>query len=127
MKNSVFGLIAIVLVVFNGIAQEKSDTNQKADFKSASLITSYEKEITKYKFLSLVELNEEVDQIIQEFDFNNSNNTKQNPCEVTIEIKLEVTIGTKRGFMSGSIITNCADAAAATTLLKAMLLAATMG
>ena len=53
MKNLLFGLIAIVSFVFNGIAQEKSDLNQKADFQSASLITIYEKEITEYKFLSL--------------------------------------------------------------------------
>ena len=33
MKNVLFGLIAIVVFVFNANAQEKSDVNQKADFK----------------------------------------------------------------------------------------------
>ena len=127
MKNLLFGLIAIVLVAFNGIAQGNKDVNQKPEFKSASLITSFEKEEIEYKFLSLVELNEEADQIIQEFDFNNSENDKQNACEVTIEIKVEVTIGAARGIMSGSIITSCSDAAAATKRLKAMLLAAAIG
>lgn len=126
MKNVLFGLIAIVSFVLNADAQEKSDVNQKADFQSASLITTYEKEITEYKFLSLIELNEEADQIMQEFDFSNSQNTKQNSCEITIEIKVEVSIGAVKGLMSGLIITNCSEAAAATKRLKAMLLVAAM-
>lgn len=126
MKNAVFGLIAIVLVVFNGVAQEKKDINQKAVFENASLITSFNKEITEYKFLTLIELNEEVEQIINEFDFNNSENTKQNACEITIQIKIEVTIGVAKGLFSGSIISSCADAVASTKRLKAMLLAAAM-
>lgn len=127
MKNLIFGSIAIVSFVFNGIAQEKNDINQKVEFKSASLITTYEKEVTEYKFLSLTELNEEADQIIQEFDFNNSQNTKQDISEITIEIKVEVTIGIAKAFMSGLITTSCIDAANATKCLKAMLLLATMG
>lgn len=126
MKNVLFGVFACVLFAFNGIAQENKDINQKPEFKSASLITSFEKEEIEYKFLSLVELNEEADQIIQEFDFNNSEKGKENVCEVTIEIKVEVTIGAASGIMSGSIITSCSDAAAATKRLKAMLLAAAM-
>ena len=59
MKNSLLVFIAIVAFVFNAMAQEKNDINQKAEFKSASLITTYEKEVTEYKFLSLEELNEE--------------------------------------------------------------------
>ncbi len=127
MKKLLFGLLAIVSFVFNGIAQEKSDINQKADFKSASLITTYEKEVTEYKFLSLEELNQEADHIIQEFDFSNSENNKQNTCEITIEIKVEVAIGATRGLVSGLIITNCSDATTETKRLKAMLLAAAMG
>jgi hypothetical protein len=126
MKNVLFGLIAIVSFVLNADAQEKSDVNQKADFKSASLITTYEKEITEYKFLSLIELNEEADQIIQEFDFSNSQNTKQNTCEITIEIKLEVSIGVAKANVSGLITTSCIEAVDATKRLKAMLLVAAM-
>jgi len=126
MKNVLFGLIAIVSFVLNADAQEKSDVNQKADFQSASLITTYEKEITEYKFLSLIELNEEADQIIQEFDFSNSQNTKQNSCEITIEIKVEVSIGVAKANVSGLITTSCIKAAAATKRLKAMLLVAAM-
>lgn len=126
MKKAILGLIAIVLVVFNGTAQEKNDINQKALFESASLITSFDKEITEYKFLSLIELNEEVEQIINEFDFSNSGNTKQNTCEITIQIKIEVTIGVAKGLFSGSIISSCTDAVVSTKRLKAMLLAAAM-
>jgi hypothetical protein len=127
MKNLLFGLIAIISFVFNGIAQEKSDLNQKSEFKSASLITIYEKEITEYKFLSLNELNEEADQIIREFDFNNAEINKQNTCEITIEIKVEIVIGAARGQMSGLIITNSVDVQSATKRLKAMILAAVTG
>lgn len=127
MKNLLFGLIAIVSFVFNANAQEKSDINQKADFQSASLITTYQKEITEYKFLSLIELDEEADQIIQEFDFSNSQNTKQNICEITIEIKVEVNIGAVKGLISGLIITNCSEAVAATKRLKTMLLVVAIG
>ncbi len=126
MKNLLFGLIAIISFVLNANAQEKSDENQRADFKSASLITTYEKEITEYKFLSLIELNEEADQIIKEFDFSNSQNTKQNSCEITIEIKVEVSIGVAKANFSGLIITSCIEAADATKRLKAMLLVAAM-
>ena len=127
MKNVLFGLIAIISFVLNTNAQEKSDVNQKADFQSASLITTYEKEITEYKFLSLIELNEEADHIIQEFDFSNSQNTKQNTCEITIEIKVEVSIGVAKANVSGLITTSCIEAADATKRLKAMLLVVAMG
>ena len=90
-------------------------------------VTTCEKEVTEYKFLSLAELNEEAGQIIQELDFGNSENTKQNTCEITIEIRVEVIIGAVKGLVSGLIITNCSDAAIATKRLKAMLLAAAMG
>lgn len=126
MKNLLLGLIIIFSFVFNGIAQEKSDVKLKADFKSASLTTTYEKEVTEYKFLSLMELNEEAEQIIQEFNFDNFENSKKNTCALTIEIKIEVAIGVSRGFVSGIIITNCSEAAAAIKQLKEMLLAAAM-
>ena len=128
MKNVLFGIIAVVTFVFNEIAQEKNDINQKAEFKSASLITTYKNEVTEYKFLSLAELNEEADQIMQELIFSDSQNTNKHPCEITIEIQIEITIGAIKGLVCGLIITNCADAANATKKLKAMLLAAaTMG
>ncbi|MCF6128575.1 hypothetical protein L1S35_02755 [Flavobacterium sp. AS60] len=127
MKNLLFGSIAIALFVFNANAQQKSEVTQKADFISASLITSYEKEVTEYKFLSLTELNEEAEQIIQEFNFDNFDNSKKRTCAITIEIKVEVTIGTTKGIVSGLIITNCSDATTATKKLKEMLLAAAMG
>ncbi len=115
-----------MLFLSDGIAQDKKDLNQKTDFTSASLITRYENETTEYKFLSMVELNEEVEQIIQDLDFNNFNSEQKN-CIITIEIKVEVTIGDIKGLVSGSIISRCEDAAAATKKLKAMLLAAAMG
>lgn len=127
MKNLLFGLLAIVSFLLNGNAQEKSDLNQKIDFKNASLITTYEKEVTEYKFFSLAELNEEVDLIIQELDCSHSDNIKHNSSEITIEIKIEVAIGETKGLVSGVIISNCSESNVATKRLKAMLLAAAMG
>lgn len=127
MKNLLFGSIAIVTFIFNGIAQEKSDAIQKVEFKNASLITTCEKEITEYKFLSLTELNEEVDQIIQELDLINFPKTKQNVCELTVEIKVEVAIGVAKGLMSGLITVNCVDSETVAKRLKEMILAAVMG
>ena len=127
MKNLLFGLIAIVTFIFNGIAQEKSDAIQKVEFKNASLITTCKKEITEYKFLSLTELNEEVEQIIQELDLSNFPKTKQNACEVTVEIKVEVAIGAAKGLMSGLITVNCVDSETVAKRLKEMILAAVMG
>lgn len=127
MKNLLFGSIAIVTFIFNGIAQEKSDAIQKVEFKNASLITTCEKEITEYKFLSLTELNEEVDQIIQELDLRNFPKTKQNVCELTVEIKVEVAIGVAKGLMSGLITVNYVDSETVAKRLKEMILAAVMG
>ncbi len=126
MKNVLFGIIAFAAFAFNGIAQEKKDINQKADFKSASLITTYDNQVTEYKFLSLVELNDEIEQIIQELDFDNAQGKKHNTCKIIIEIKVEITIGTTIGIMAGLINTSCNDAANETKRLKAMLLAAAM-
>ena len=128
MKNALFAIIAFVTFAFNGIAQEKKEISLQTDFKSASLITTYENEVTEYKFLSLAELNEEADEIMRELIFSNSQNTTKSPCEVTIEIQIEITIGAIKGLVCGLIITNCADVTDATKKLKAMLLAAaTMG
>ncbi|WP_293891482.1 hypothetical protein [Flavobacterium sp.] len=124
MKNALFAIIAFAIFSFNGIAQTKSDINQKAAFKSASLITTFENEVTEYKFLSLAELNEEADQIMQELIFTDSQNTNKRPPEITIEIQIEITIGAIKGLLCGLIITNCADVIDATKKLKAMLLAA---
>lgn len=125
MKSLLFGLVAIVFFQFKGIAQERNDHNQKAEFESATLITTYESEIVEYKFLSLVELNEEVEQIIQGLD-ENCQNKMQRTCEVRIEIKVEVTIGSIKGLMSGLVITTYAEAIDATKRLKAMLVVAAM-
>ena len=124
MKNASFAIIAFVTFAFNGSAQVEKKVSLKTDFKSASLITTYENEVTEYKFLSLAELNEEVDQIMQELIFGDSQNTNKRPCEITVEIQIEITIGVIKGLLCGIIITNCGNTSEATMKLKAMLLAA---
>ena len=124
MKNALGVIIAFLTYACNGVAQEKKEINLKTDFKSASLITTYQNEVTEYKFLSLEELNEETDQIMQELISSDSQDTNKRNCEITIEIQIEITIGTIKGLVCGIIITNCADTTDATKKLKAMLLAA---
>ena len=53
--------------------------------------------------------------------------TKQNACEVTVEIKVEVAIGAAKGLMSGLITVNCVDSETVAKRLKEMILAAVMG
>ncbi|MES2410855.1 MAG: hypothetical protein V4535_05360 [Bacteroidota bacterium] len=124
MKNLLIGIVAIVLFQFKGFSQERINNDQQAEFKSASLITTYKSEIIEYKFLSLVELNAEIEQIIHELDFGNPQNKKQKTCEVKIEIKVEVTIGSLKGLMSGLIITNYTEASDAAKRLKTMFFSA---
>ena len=124
MKNSLLGLIAIVLFSFNTKAQGKSDFNQKSEFIHGSVITSFNKEIIEYKFKSLDELNEGLDEIVEEFDFNGFE--KETSCEMKIEIKLELTSGVTKILISEIIRTSCGNESrsAATKRLKTMLLAA---
>ncbi len=122
MKNALFAIIAFVTFAFNGIAQEKKEISLQTDFKSASLITTYENEVTEYKFLSLAELNDEADEIMRELIFSDSKNTNKRPCEITIEIQIEITIGAMKGLLCGLINTDCGNTSDATKKLKAMLL-----
>lgn len=124
MKNALFAIIAFVTFAFNGIAQEKKEISLQTDFKSASLITTYENEVTEYKFLSLAELNEEADEIMRELIFSDSQKTNKRPCEIIIEIQIEITIGAMKGLLCGLINTDCGNTSDVTKKLKAMLLAA---
>ena len=124
MKNALFAIIAFLTFAFNGIAQKKNEISLETDFKSASLITTYENEVTEYKFLSLAELNEVADEIMQELIFSDSQNTNKRPCEIIIEIQIEITIGAMKGLLCGLINTDCGNTSDVTKKLKAMLLAA---
>lgn len=105
MKNVIFGLATIILFIFNANAQDKQNLDQKGDFKYGSIIISFNKETTEYKFKSLDDLSEEIEEIIKEIDLNSIENVK-GICEVEIEVKLEIEIGVTKIEVSEIITTN---------------------
>jgi len=119
-----FSLFTVVLFVFTGLAQEKSDL-KLSYLKSGSITTTFNKEVIEYKFKSLEDLSIQLEEIIKEIDFNNSENKKEF-CKIMIELKLEIAIGVTTLLMSETIITNCEDESAIIAIekFKAMLTAA---
>jgi hypothetical protein len=128
MKYVSLGLIVIVTFLFVSMVQEKRAKAQQCDFKSGSIVVSFNKERIEYKFTSLDDLNEQVDEISKEIDFADFTNKKE-VCEVIVELKLEIAIGATRIRLSEIINTNCKEEATALAVrkLKAMLVAATIG
>jgi hypothetical protein len=128
MKYVLLGFIVMLTFWFDANSQEKQTKDQECDFKSGSIVVTYNKERIEYKFASLEDLNEHVDEINKEIDFTNFNNKKE-VCEVILELQLEIAIGATRIQLSEIIQTNCKDEAIALALrkLKAMLQAVTIG
>lgn len=122
MKKILFGLIGIVLLSLNGNAQE-NNSNQVNEFISGSVKTTFNQESIEYKFKSLYELNESIDEIAKEIDFNGFEKGKM--CEIRIEIKMELTSGVTTILISETINTSCDNESvkAATNRLKSMALA----
>lgn len=128
MKYVLLGFIVMLTFWFDANSQEKQTKDQECDFKSGSIVVTYNKERIEYKFASLEDLNEHVDEINKEIDFTNFNNKKE-VCEVILELQLEIAIGATRIQLSEIIQTNCKDEAIALALrkLKAMLRSVTIG
>ena len=128
MKYVLLGLIIMLTFWFDAKPQEKQTKDQQCDFKSGSIVVTFNKERIEYKFASLEDLNEHVDEISKEIDFTNFNNKKE-VCEVILELQLEIAIGATRIQLSEIIQTNCKDEAIALAIrkLKAMLQAVTIG
>jgi len=105
-------------------AQEKQDF----DFKSASIITSYNKEVVEYKFKSFDDLDLGLNGIIDELDFDGKEKERKTNCEMTITIRLELLFGVTTGLTSESITTSCTDenAGLAARKLKKILVAIAM-
>lgn len=128
MKKSLLVLMIMVAFLFEAKAQEKLPKDQQYDFKQCSIVISFNKEKTEYNFKSLDDVNEQIEVIINEIDFNEIDLKKEN-CEVLIELKLEIAFGVTKIALSEIIRTNCTEATTseAARKLKAMLLAATIG
>jgi hypothetical protein len=127
MKATSLSLIALFLVGFAGYAQDKEAIKYGYDFKSGSIITSYNKEIIEYKFQSVSDLAEGIDEVIKGIDFNDPENEKQE-CLITIELKLEAGLGISKALISEVIKTNCFDVSSEVELqkLKELIIAVTM-
>jgi hypothetical protein len=108
MKRVLFVLIALILFAFIGSAQGKNDFDNKPVFKSGSIITSFNKEVIEYKFKFFDDLNEEIKEIIGDFDFSISEKRKE-VCEIAIEIKIEIDMGDSIMLLSEKIISNCTE------------------
>ena len=128
MKYISLCFIVMITFLFEAKSQEKQTKDQQCDFKSGSIVVTFNKERIEYKFASLEDLNEHVDEINKEIDFTNFNNKKE-VCEVILELQLEIAIGATRIQLSEIIQTNCKDEAIALAVrkLKAMLQAVTIG
>lgn len=126
MKKLFFSICATITFSLSGISQDKTATDLKVEFKSASLITQFENERIEYKFLSLLDLDENLEHFIQDFNFNNLKHPNHDTCQITIEINLELVVGSSIGFIKGSIAANWKEAALATKRLKAMVIAASI-
>ncbi|UPT72165.1 MAG: hypothetical protein M0D53_07915 [Flavobacterium sp. JAD_PAG50586_2] len=122
MKNALFGFISIVLFSLSSEAQE-NEFDRKFEFISGSVITTFNKEIIEYKFKSLEELNESLDEITKEFDFDSSEKGKM--CEMKMEIKVELVSGTTKILVSEIVNTSCDNEllSAAANRLKSIALA----
>lgn len=122
MKGLFFSVI-IILFAFNLNAQKKEDI----DFKSASILTSYNKEVVEYKFRSLDDLSLGIDEIIEVFDFKSKEKEKEKKegCDITVMIKVELSLGVASVILSESITTLCTDEniGIATKKLKRILIA----
>lgn len=103
MKNLFFS--SIIIFIFNLNAQERKNFT----FKSASLITSYNKEVVEYKFKSLNDLKISLEEIINELNFNGNEKVKKESCSVTLMIRVEIALGTAEEVLLESITTGCTD------------------
>ncbi|MDI1316740.1 hypothetical protein [Flavobacterium sp.] len=104
MKDFLFRLLS-VLSVINLNAQEREEVY----FGSASILTSYNKEVVEYKFKSLADLNLGLDEIIEEFDFKGKKIEKKEGCDITLMIRVEMSLGVASVVLSESITTLCTD------------------
>lgn len=128
MRKGLFSLFGVVVFVFMVNAQGQNDTTQQYDFKCGSIVTSHNNEVIEYKFKSLDDLNEQIEVIIKEFNFNNSEKNKD-VCELVVELKLEMELGVNTILLTEAIKTNCGKEITEMAIkrLKAMVIAASDG
>ena len=123
-RNLFLSLFVTVFFCCIGNSQEKFENDYKVEFKRASLITTFENERFEYIFSSLFELDENWEQFILDVNFKNINSANTDNAQITVEIQIELSIGTHLGSFKGIIAANKKDIDQATKRLKAMLISA---
>ncbi|WP_284651122.1 hypothetical protein [Flavobacterium terrisoli] len=123
MKNTTAVLLMVILAIPPGKAQKNAVTSKLYDFSSGSVITTFNKESTEYRFDSFEDLYNGIDEISKDFIINNPKKSKE-PCDISIGVRIEMVDGTEKMIITGAINIDCHEEAVnkATTKLKTMLI-----
>lgn len=121
--------MAIFLLACDGNAQQKNQ------FKSAKLTTTYNKDVVRYDFNDLNAFENQSDNIIRDLATTSQGHPADVPCTVTISMEVSVTVSGNAGVVggsvvvtvSGSITAGCADAVQAGKDLRKKLIAMAQG
>ena len=100
-----------------GNAQKTEGVNNGYDYNCCSLITSFNYEKTVYQFYSPEDLILGIDEIVKEL-YSNCPKKKKETCEISIEIKIEMSNGRSKTIISGMITTISNDDETNNTIQK---------
>ena len=125
MKYLLFALLLILLFSLECNAQKKKKSEKvkfKGNTEAAYISVKTEDEIVKYKFDSIKGFEENSNKILDSIAIDAEEN-KTEPCEITVEISVTVTVELKSTTVSGIITTSCTTVAEAVKELRAELIA----
>jgi hypothetical protein len=125
MKKIVITLLLMILFSLNSNAQKKKKSEKvkfKGNTEAAYISVKTEDEIVKYKFDTIKDFEENSNKILDAITTDSQENKTQ-PCEITVEISVTVTVELKSTTVSGTIITSCTAVAEAVKELRAELIA----
>jgi hypothetical protein len=125
MKKIVIALLLMILFSLDSNAQKKKKSEKvkfKGNTEAAYLTLKTENEIIKYKFDTIKDFEENSNKILDAITTDSKENKTQ-PCEITVEISVTVTVELKSTTVSGTIITSCTAVAEAVKELRAELIA----
>ncbi|WP_264519882.1 hypothetical protein [Flavobacterium sp. N1994] len=90
MKNFVFRIMALLLFSFNSYPQDKDYIEKKGRIELVYLSISSENEVVKYKFDSIRDLQENLEELLEECTLNEEKNKKLN-SKIAIEFSLTIS------------------------------------
>jgi hypothetical protein len=104
MKNFVFGIIATLLFSFNSYPQDKESAEKNERIELVYLSISSENEVVKYKFDSIRDLLENIEELLEESTLIEEKNKKKN-SKISVEISLTISNGDISTIYKDSITT----------------------